>query len=119
MTTTAPSGAYTVGQALDAPLTTGWHKLTLKASSPITKAMLSKLQSTPGTFFWDRVIRPQMVSAAAKNGVKIKVPANSFYMNKNGQVRSTLAPGYQFILRKGYDAKTATFWYWIEVQGAV
>jgi hypothetical protein len=94
----------------------GWHKISLNIP-PALHLVVKALQTTRnGGQMWDGPVKSVVENGFKAKGVNLKLPTSStFWLNAQGQARSTPAKGYTAHVRKGYDEAKRVFWFWVQV----
>lgn len=94
----------------------GCQKIVLNIPLVLRPAAWALHYTIKGGQLWDNAVIPAIEKGMALKGVKVHMPRNSvFFLNAAGQVRSTPAKGYQYIVRKSYDKASGQFSIWLVV----
>lgn len=98
--------------------TTGLVKLVFSSTNPAGIAFLKKLGDLNTT--WNNLVKPKIeAELSAKTGRKVILLNGNYIKQKKGVVSYHGAlpiPGAVFMPRKGFDAKTNSFYLWVVIK---
>lgn len=87
-------------------------RLRYRISNPVLRKAAGFIANTKG--FWDSVALPRVEAALKSSGEPtVTLLRGNFTNLKTLETRTSTAPGFTFLPRKGWDEAKGEFWLWV------